>query len=146
MILPLALVYIGSSIFFYKIFSRLGPHIYIGNTKKNTVGERFQQHINNYSQYQKNQEHYTSSFRLFQLYGVENCQIMEITTVVCLNRLQACLIEGNYIRLVDGGFCVNHNIAGRTRQEYRKDNIAMINGKHNCACKGRFTYNGKSQH
>lgn len=137
---------------FYKITSPLGNGVYIGKTKKD-ISLRFIQHVSNYGFYTRNGQfggvNFTSSFALFEEYGVENCQINIITSVQCSSKQQACMLEGLFILNFKNNRdyrCVNKNIAGRTRQEYRHANIEKINGKHDCPCSGKYTYQGYGQH
>jgi len=132
---------------FYKIISHIGNKIYIGKTKKQ-LNIRFSEHKSHYRLYQNGDSNYTSSFELFDEYTVDNCSIELITEVLC-NKMHACIIEGNYQRLyIENPLfeCVNHNFAGRTRQEYRLTNIDKINCKYQCACHGKYTYQGHGQH
>ena len=133
----------------YKIHSHLGNKIYVGKTQ-DTVINRMKQHISQYNLYVRlfGGTQFTSSYILFDEYGVDNCAIEEITEVLC-NKKIACIVEGAHILFFKQNInfeIVNHNIAGRTRQEYRIENIEKINGKHNCECCGKFTYNGKGLH
>ena len=132
---------------FYKITSHLGNKIYVGKTRKH-LNIRFCEHKSHYKLYQNGDSNYTSSFDLFDEYTVDNCSIEIITNVLC-NKMHACILEGNYQRLyIDNPLfeCVNHNIAGRTRQEYRVTNLAKINHPYQCACHGKYTYQGRGQH
>ena len=59
----------------YKIYSHLGDKIYIGSTVCELVSQRMVKHRGSYKQWKKNNERYTTSFILFEEYGVENCII-----------------------------------------------------------------------
>ena len=68
---------------------------------------------------EKNNERYTTSFILFEEYGVENCIIELIEAKPCIDINEQAKLEGSYIRTLE---CVNKNIPGRTRKEYYQDN------------------------
>jgi len=133
---------------YYKITS--GNHVYVGKTRKE-ITTRFIQHVNNYTLYKKNPlgcVNFTSSFLLFDRFGIENCTVSSIMTILC-HRKEASILEGLLIVNYKNNrayVCNNKNIAGRSQQEYRLANIGKINEKHGCCCGGKFTYNGKSQH
>ena len=134
---------------FYKITSHLGNKVYVGKTKKE-LATRFSQHVYNYNLYNRNRSvNFTSSFTIFAEYGVENCKIEVLTTLLCNTKEQASMLEGLFILNFKNNAeyaCINKNIAGRTQQEYRRCNILKINGKHECRCGGKYTYQGFGQH
>jgi hypothetical protein len=104
----------------YKIWSPKGDKIYIGSTCKEYLCQRMNTHRCDYKKYKKNNTKYTtSSFLLFDEYGLENCFIELIESKECNNNDERIQLEGHYIRLLK---CVNKNIAGRTRKEYIEDN------------------------
>jgi hypothetical protein len=107
-----------------------------------------------------------SSFKLFEKYGVENCNIYLIEEFPCDSKDQLRKREGYYIQNIP---CVNKFIAGRTVKEYRKlyyeNNIVHIketnkqykldNKEHikqysqtkfKCICGGCYARSHKSEH
>ena len=134
---------------YYKITSQ--NYVYIDKTKKD-ITIRFMQHVNNYTLYKKNpfgSVNFTSSFLLFDRFGIENCTISLITTILCNTKEQASMLEGLFIVNFKNNrdfVAINKNRAGRSQEEYRLANIGKINEKHDCCCGGKFTYNGKGQH
>ena len=64
-----------------------------------------------------------SSFKLFDKYGVENCEISLIETVNANSNDGLKAREKCYIQLLK---CVNKNIPNRTHEEYRNDNKEKI--------------------
>ena len=107
----------------YKIYSHIGPKIYIGSTTKKYLCQRMSKHRNNYKSWKKNEYRYTTSFDLFDEYGVNNCMIELIETRSCKNKDELSKLEGHYIRSLD---CVNKNIPGRTSKQYYIDNKDTI--------------------
>lgn len=69
----------------YKISSTLGNKCYIGQTKK-TLKERLAYHVKDYKLFKKQRETYTSSYDIFELYGIENCTIELIEQVDNIER------------------------------------------------------------
>jgi hypothetical protein len=157
----------------YKIYSHLGDKIYIGSTVCDLVSQRMVKHRGSYKQWKKNNERYTTSFILFEEYGVENCIIELIEAKPCLDINEQARLEGSYIRTLE---CVNKHIPGRTDKEYYqdnkvkildykkeyyetnkenmneiskqyfKDNKERLNQKNACECGGRYTFKNKSSH
>ena len=80
-------------------------------------------HRRNYKKYLNGNCPLTTSFLLFEEFGIENCKIELIEEYPCENLEQLLKKEGGYIKQID---CVNKNVAGRTRHEHyesNKDNI-----------------------
>ena len=103
----------------YKIYSHLGDKIYIGSTVCDLVSQRMVKHRDSYKYWKKHNGNYTTSFILFEEYGVENCIIELIEAKPCIDINEQAKLEGSYIRTLE---CVNKNIPGRTRKEYYQDN------------------------
>ena len=106
----------------YKIWSVIGDKIYVGSTTL-TLSQRMADHRKDYKKWNDNKGHNVTSFQLFDLYGIDNCQIELIETVVALTLNDLHKVEGKHIRQLD---CVNKNIPGRTSSEYKKDNREKI--------------------
>jgi len=102
----------------YKIKSPDTDKIYIGCTKSK-LKRRLSEHKSRYKQYCNNKSHFYSSFEIIK-YG--NAEI-ELVEEVCVDK-DANVIEGNVIRKTDN--CVNRTIAGRTKEQYYKDNRERI--------------------
>jgi hypothetical protein len=107
----------------YKIYSHLGDKIYIGSTVYEFVSQRMVKHRGSYKQWKKNNGNYTTSFILFEEYGVENCIIELIEAKPCIDINEQARLEGSYIRTLE---CVNKHIPGRTNKEWRDDNKDKI--------------------
>ena len=59
----------------YKIWSTAGDKIYIGSTTKKYLSQRMDNHRSGYKLW-KNDKHYlTTSYHLFEEYGLDNCFI-----------------------------------------------------------------------
>ena len=97
---------------FYTITSELGNMIYTGSTEK-PLQQRYSQH--------KWHSNKSTSKKLFETYGSENCKISEIFSKVC-DKNERDNIEANYIRQYknnDAYVCVNIVIPNRTVKEYK---------------------------
>jgi hypothetical protein len=107
----------------YRVFCEDGEPCdeYIGSTVR-TLSQRMAKHRSDY----KNGLKYTSCI-LFKKYGVENCKIELIEDYPCERREQLEKREGEIQRQ---RACVNKQIAGRTKKQYRQDNKAKIVEKH----------------
>ena len=95
---------------------------YYGSTTE-PLKKRLERHRRYYEQYLNSTYHFTSSFYLFNEFGIDNCKIELVENYPCKNKFELEAREGYYQR---NNACVNKNIAGRTRQEYledRKDEI-----------------------
>ena len=144
----------------YKIISINTDKIYIGSTTK-SLTERLQGHEYNYKQFQNGKHNYVGSYAII-LEG--NCEIQLLEEIEYKTKKELLEREGYYIQKYKD-ICVNKNIAGRTYQQYckdnaekfrevvkqyRKDNMVKIkeykNEKLNCVCGGRFTRSNKAQH
>lgn len=115
----------------YKIYSLLGDKIYIGSTCKKTLNERFSKHKSNYKCYLKNKiKTYTTSYELFDLYGIANCNIMLLEAKPCISKLECHSIEGEYIRKLDcvniSRPCISKEENKIYHQQYKKDNKIKI--------------------
>jgi len=107
----------------YKIESHLGDKIYIGSTAKEYLSQRFQQHKSSYKRWKNGLGSKITSYELFDDYGVDNCSIVLIEACPCVSSDEKRAKEGHYIKTLD---CVNKNIAGRTKKEYREANAEHI--------------------
>ena len=112
----------------YKIWSLLGDKVYIGSTTKEFLSQRMATHRNGYQNWKRTNKKYTTSFILFEEYGVENCLIELLEEKECKDINEARQLEGGYIRALD---CVNKRIAGRPDKEsmtehYNKNKDSLI--------------------
>ena len=102
--------------------------IYVGSTTKQYLSQRFVQHRSDYKGWKENKKKsFTSSFILFEKYGVDNCKIILIEYFPCNTHDELLSKEGEHIRSNE---CVNKIVAGRTFKEYyedNKDNISLYN-------------------
>ena len=65
----------------------------------------------------------TTSSRLFEKYGIENCKIELIENYPCNSKEELLKREGEYIRNID---CVNRGIAGRTWAEWVEEHKEQV--------------------
>jgi len=107
----------------YKIESNLGDKVYIGSTTKQYLSQRMVSHRKNYMRWKSGKRDLTTSFLLFDEYGIENCQIVLLETCSCDSKDALHAREAYYIRALK---CVNKCIPGRTSKEYDNDNKDRI--------------------
>jgi len=107
----------------YKIVSHLGPKIYIVSTTKEYLSQRMDTHRSNYKSWKNWNSNKTMSFELFEEYGIENCKIVLIEVFPCTIYDEQASREAYYIKTLE---CVNKNVPGRTKKEYREDNKYKI--------------------
>ena len=97
--------------------------IYIGSTTKEYLSQRMELHRRDYNNWNRGDTHFITSFKLFDKYGVNNCQIVLIETCSCDTKDELHRREAHHIRTLQN---VNKCIPLRTRQEYRDDNKEQI--------------------
>ena len=107
----------------YKIWSTQGPMIYVGSTTKEYLSQRMDSHRGDYSKWKNGKKRHTTSFKLFDEYGIENCFIELLEAKSCCDNHEKSRLEGKYIRELE---CVNKVIPARTYAEYREDNKEKI--------------------
>ena len=92
--------------------------IYVGSTTKQYLSQRMVTHRNQYNHWKKVKTvGKTSSFELFDKYGIQNCQITLLEAVEANSKEELLARERHFIQSLD---CVNKNIAGRTTEEYQR--------------------------
>ena len=115
----------------YKIWSPKGPEIYIGSTVSKLLSKRLGQHKSNY-----NLKHgYVSSFKLFDMYGVDNCYIELLEARCCISKDEQHKLEGEYISKFK---CINERVANRKWTDwYMNNELPTVNihqSKIKCSC------------
>ena len=103
----------------YKIWSPNGDKIYVGSTTKIMLCQRMTAHRYNYRLWKETGKADTTSYILFDEYGLENCFIELLEAKECNSKDELHKLEGKFIRELN---CVNKIVAGRTKQEYFEDN------------------------
>ena len=98
----------------YKIWSTKGNNIYIGSTTYPQLCMRMSKHRECYKQWIKGNKNYTSSFILFDEYGINNCFIELIEAKECTNKDELLKLEGKHIRELK---CVNLRTPAKTQEE-----------------------------
>jgi hypothetical protein len=96
---------------------------YVGSTTRPLLCQRMVEHRKGYKRWKGGKCEKTTSFELFEKYGIENCVIELIEIAPCNSKDELIRKEGQYIRLLN---CVNKKIAGRTKQEYYEANRDTI--------------------
>ena len=107
----------------YKIESHLGNKIYIGSTTKEYLSQRMDAHRSDYKRWKNDTFSLTNSFKLFDEYGLENCQIVLLESYPCNSKDELTAKEAHYIKTND---CVNKIVPQRSSKEYREDNKERI--------------------
>jgi len=100
----------------YKITDIGYTKCYIGSTCDRLLSQRMARHEEQFKRYSQGKANWSSSFNLFEEFGIENCKIELIEEYTCENRHQLSKREGFYIQNTN---CVNKQIAGRTKAEYK---------------------------
>ena len=103
----------------YKIWSPQGDKIYVGSTTKQYLSQRMTAHRKDYNYWKSGKGKFTSSYLIFDEYGLDDCFIELLEAKLCSSKDELRKLEGNYIRELE---CVNKCIAGRTSKEYTEDN------------------------
>ena len=110
----------------YKIESILGDKIYIGSSTKEQLSMRMSSHRSDYKKWKNGKAKMTTSFQLFDEYGLENCSIVLIEDCPCETKDQLSAREAHYINTLT---CVNKVVPLRTTKEYEQDNKEAISAK-----------------
>ena len=105
----------------YSIRSPATERYYIGSTTQ-ILCKRFSDHNRNYTAYLKGTGNYMTSFKIIEL-GDSYIELLE--EINCENKNQLERREGELIREHKHN-CVNKNIAGRTKKEYKTDYKEII--------------------
>ena len=105
----------------YKVVDSGYSDIYVGSTVQNLYA-RMGGHRSDYRKWKNGiKRHMCSSFVLFDKHGVDNCKIELIELYPCSTIEEIRAREGYHQQQYD---CVNKKSAGRTRKQYRLDNVA----------------------
>ena len=110
----------------YKIVDNGYNKMYIGSTVQ-SLSNRMSEHRKRFNKYRNGQDtNYTSSFVIFEEYGMDNCKIELIEVFPCGSKEELHKQEGFHIKSND---CVNKLVNGRTRHDWYKDNKDAIQDK-----------------
>jgi hypothetical protein len=111
----------------YKIVSNTDPDkCYIGSTTKQYLSQRFAQHKAMYKFFLNGKCTKTTSFDLFDEFGIDNCMIVLLETYSCNSKDELHSRERYFIETLN---CVNKIVVGRTQNEYITDNKEIIKVK-----------------
>jgi len=98
--------------------------VYIGSTTKKYLSQRMEEHRKDYKQSLTNEKRrYTSSIKLFDKYGLQNCKIILLESFECNSKDELTAREAYYIKK---NKCINIVIPTRTYKEYYNDNKEKI--------------------
>ena len=100
--------------------------VYIGSTAKQYLSQRMTSHRYGYKYWKEGKQLKITSYDLFDKYGVENCQIVLLETVMANSKEELLAREAFYIKSM---LCVNKVMLGRTRKEYMKDTMTPVKQK-----------------
>jgi hypothetical protein len=107
----------------YKLWSPSKNLVYYGSTTQ-SISQRLAKHLNSYKNYNEdNTKSYYSSYLVLEC---EDYKIELVEEYACNNKQQLEKKEGEYTKTNE---CVNKCVAGRTRKEYRLDNVNKIKEK-----------------
>jgi hypothetical protein len=116
----------------YKIWSPSKNLVYYGSTIE-TISARLAKHKSQYKAYTNdNAKLYVSSYLVLEC---EDYKIELIEDYPCNNKEQLHKREGDYIK---NNECVNMQIAGRTKQEWEKENIDKVNEAKQKYCEANY--------
>ena len=90
----------------YKIESHAGDKIYIGSTTKEHLCQRMDTHRHNYDSWKRGMLELTTSYLIFDEYGVKNCQIVLLESYPCNSKDELESRKAFFIKSMD---CVNKN-------------------------------------
>jgi len=107
----------------YKIESNIGDMVYYGSTTKQYLSQRMDTHRGHYKHWLNGDGNFTTSFKLFEEYGIKNCQIILVESYSCNNKDELKTREAHYIKNFE---CVNKCVPNRTSKEWRQDNKETI--------------------
>ena len=103
----------------YQIIDNTNDNIYVESICKKLC-QRLAQHRKNYNYYVNNKYHYFSSYEILKN---SDYKILLLEEFPCENIEQLRKKEGYYIQTLE---CVNKQIAGRTKREYKEANKEQI--------------------
>ncbi len=131
----------------YKIMSHLGDKIYIGSTTKNLLSQRMVEHRKGYNEWKAGKRTLTTSYKLFDEYGIDNCIIILVEAYPCNSKDEKNAKEAYYIQNCE---CVNKYIPGRTPKKYYEDNILAVKIRQQtiveCECGVNYSTSNKARH
>ena len=113
----------------YRIWDNSYTKCYIGSTCED-LNRRFSAHKRDYRRRDIDRTKFSTSWELFNEYGLDNCKIELIENFPCNSKEELHAREGKYQREID---CVNKNIAGRSLRQYNegeKDKIKCYRKQH----------------
>lgn len=113
--------------------------IYVGSTVEK-LSIRMAKHRNDYKRFLAGAYNYVTSFEIIK-YPSAYIELLE--QYPCESKEQKTAREGYHIRIMD---CINKHIAGRTKAEYRRDNLEKIRQPNICDCGGSYTTEHKAHH
>jgi len=136
----------------YKIVCNNTGRIYIGSTH-HTLEDKLGMHETDYKNYLNGKISYKTSYEIIK---DDNYRIELIKNFPCKNRAELEHEEGRHQleAMADESIaCVNKNIAGRTKEEYRAHKREYgerrkdyFRKKFNCPCGGKYTFRSRHQH
>jgi len=107
----------------YKIIANTDEEYspYIGSTVKQYLRQRFAVHKCNYINYKNGKTNFTSSYTLFDKYGIENCEIVLIENYPCTTKDELHSRERYWFDTIN-----NCNMIKPAKTEYEKQNLWKV--------------------
>jgi hypothetical protein len=93
--------------------------IYIGSTCRERLSQRMTAHRSSYCNWKNGKLNFTTSYNLFDKYGIENCKIILLELVNATTLDEILSREAFYIKSLK---CINKVIPLRTTKQYHADN------------------------
>ena len=97
--------------------------VYVGSTTNEHLSTRFGQHKSEYNKWKAGRGAKTTSFILFEKYGIDACKIILIEASSCNTKDELTSKEAEFIITLK---CVNKCVPHRTLKQYREDNKKHI--------------------
>ena len=102
----------------YKITSDQTDKVYIGSTAQKYLATRLAGHVRDYDRYKNGKCNYVTSFEILK-YDDHKIELIECHS--CSYKEELLKREGEIMRQYDNR--INRCVAGRSKKQYRKDNI-----------------------
>ena len=110
----------------YKIEQINGEGLcYVGSTTKQYLSQRLDSHRGKYKGWKNGNAKYVDSFKLFDDYGVENCQILLLESFLCNSKDELKAKIAEYTKNLD---CVN-KIINKTKRISNNEELSTNNQK-----------------
>ena len=121
--------------------------IYIGSTTQKYLSQRMVEHRSQYKRWKEGKMNLVSSFQLFEKFGIDNCEIILLESVVAKDINELKSRESHHIKNIK---CINKYVPLRSHKDYRNDNKELISSKakklFKCECGSKCRIVAKQRH